>query len=218
LILLVGVCARSLSKAGGIHWALLSVFSLLIGEPAAAQGDSPPPPFSTSTERCILPAAQFHGVNPFVLRAILKVESNLNPGAVGKNDNQSVDVGIGQMNSTHFKELAKYGIGPDQLKDACVGTYVAAWHLKKGIAAHGNTWEAIARYHSSTPYFNKRYQILLSNELVRSKVLVGVIQPVPPLRPRDFASSNGAFAQKMYPAESGSENSTVVVLDESQAH
>lgn len=170
-----------------LRWALLGAASMFIGEATAGQKAGAVPLFSTPPERCIEPAAQYHGVNAYILRAILKVESNLNPGAVGKNDNRSIDVGIGQMNSVHFKELAKYGVGPDQLKDACIGTYVAAWHLKKGMTAYGNTWEGIARYHSSTPYFNRRYQILLSNELVRLKVLPGVIQAVPPLQKRTLA-------------------------------
>lgn len=144
----------------------------------------PPPPYTTEPERCIIPAAYYHGVNHAILRAILKVESNLNPQAVGKNDNGTQDVGIGQMNSMHFKELSKFGIAPEHLKDACVGTYVAAWHLKKGIAKHGNTWFAVARYHSATPYFNNRYQILLNNELVKSGVIHGKQLPVPPLRPQ----------------------------------
>lgn len=141
-------------------------------------------PFTTHEERCILPASVFHIINPNILRAILKVESNLKPGAIGKNDNGSIDVGIGQMNSMHFKELAKHGIAPDQLKDACVGTYVAAWHLRKSIVKFGNTWFAVASYHSGTPYFNTRYQILLKNELIRSGLLTGNIQPVPPIKPK----------------------------------
>lgn len=149
---------------------------------AVAGKGAPALPFTTPAEQCIVPASQEHGVNHDVLRAILKVESNLNPGAVGKNDNKTVDVGIGQMNSMHFGELAKYGIAPEHLKDACIGTYVAAWHLKKNMKAGGNTWEAIARYHSATPYFNQRYQILLKNELIRTGVLDGQIQRVPPLR------------------------------------
>lgn len=140
-----------------------------------------PRPFSTEVERCILPASQFHGVNHFVLRSILKIESGLKPGAVGKNRNGTVDVGIGQMNSMHFRELARYGIAPEQLKDACVGTYVAAWHLSKTIARYGNTWAGIAAYHSATPYFNARYQALLNNEMVKSGLLDGPSMPVPPL-------------------------------------
>ena len=113
----------------------------------------------------------------------MQVESQLRPDAVGRNGNGSLDVGIGQINSIHFQALAKFGIGPSQLKDACIGIYVAAWQLKKGMASRGNTWEGVANYHSSTPYFNRRYQVLLNNELVRSKVISGAMLQVPPLRP-----------------------------------
>lgn len=168
-----------------------------------AQESRPPadPPFTTEVERCIVPAAQYHKVNHFILRAILKVESGLNPGAVGKNDNGTVDVGIGQMNSMHFRELARHGIAPSQLKDACIGTYVAAWQLSKVMAQRGNTWAGVASYHSSTPYFNRRYQILLHNELVRMKVVSGNILAVPPLR------TPARKAQSKQPASSETQSS-----------
>lgn len=130
-----------------------------------------------------MPAALHHQVNPHVLRAILRVESGLNPRAINRNKNGTLDVGIGQMNSMHFPALAQQGIAPVHLLDECVGTYVAAWHLAGILRKHGNHWDGIARYHSSTPYFNYRYQILLSNELVRAGVIEGRIRPVPPLNP-----------------------------------
>jgi len=156
--------------------------------PAAPRAEQP---FASKAERCIVPAAVFHGVNHFVLRAILKVESGLNPGAVARNSNGTVDVGIGQLNSIHFRELARHGIAPEHLRDACIGTYVAAWHLRRTIATHGNSWFGIAAYHSTTPYYNARYQVLLNNEMVRSGVLQGPVLAVPPLRP---SPSTGVIA------------------------
>lgn len=124
---------------------------------------------TAEAERCLMPASQFHQVNPQVLRAILKVESGLNPKAIARNRNGTLDVGIGQMNSIHFGELAKFGIAPGHLLDACVGTYVAAWHLRKQIARYGNTWYGIAAYHSATPRHNARYQLLLHHALVEKR-------------------------------------------------
>lgn len=176
-----------------LRWITLAAIlgcSTGLGHARLPQNVPRPAPFTTEVERCILPAAHHHQVNQYILRAILKVESNLNPTAVGKNDNGTIDVGIGQMNSMHFKELRKHGVTPDDLRDACVGTYVAAWHLSKEIARHGNTWFGIAAYHSTTPYFNRRYQILLNNEMVRSGVMQGQIYPVPPLRPNRTMASN----------------------------
>lgn len=123
--------------------------------------------------RCVVPAANFHGVNPWVLRAILKVESGLNPAALGRNPNGSVDVGMGQMNSIHFPRLRSFGIAPDHLLDGCIATYVAAWHLAAQVRLHGNTWFGIASYHSATPCFNARYARLLWNALVEMGALSG---------------------------------------------
>lgn len=128
-------------------------------------------------------------MNPHVLRAILRVESGLNPTSTNRNDNGTLDVGIGQFNSMHFKRLQRYGISPDDMKDACIGTYVSAWHLAQQIARHGNTWRGIASYHSATPYFNERYQVLLKNELVRTGVLSGKVMPVPPMRRNEGSKS-----------------------------
>lgn len=164
--------------------ALLTASIGIVFASSAASAKAPPPePFSTDAERCIVPASEFHRVNPFVLRAILNVESRLNPAAVNRNDNGTVDIGIGQMNSMHLRELQAHGITSSHLQDACIGTYVAAWHLRKQITRYGNTWFGVAAYHSATPYFNQRYQALVKNELVRMGVLQESLQRVPPLRP-----------------------------------
>ncbi len=58
-----------------------------------------------------MPAARFHAVNPYVLRAILKLESGLNPGTtVSLNTNGTADVDFCQFNSMHFKRLAGHNI------------------------------------------------------------------------------------------------------------
>ena len=142
----------------------------------------PARPFTTANERCILPAASYHGVNPHVLRAILKVESGLRPDALARNANGSIDKGIGQINSQHFPALQKQGVYPEFLADACIGTYVAGWHLARVVAKHGNTWEGIATYHSGSPYCNRRYQVLVHNEMVSAGVVAGQLQAVPPFR------------------------------------
>lgn len=127
----------------------------------------------TQTAPCVAPAAEYHKVNPWVLKAILKVESNFNPRAANRNANGTVDVGIAQINSMHFARLGKYGITPAHLMDGCVSTYVAAWHLASKIREHGNTWFGIAAYHSTTPCQNERYRGLIWNTLVAWKVVGG---------------------------------------------
>lgn len=179
---------------------LLCLAGMVFASMAWAQSAKPQAtaPFTREVERCILPAATYHQVNAQILRAILVVESGLNPRAIGKNANGTFDIGLGQMNSMHFRELRQWGIAPEHLMDPCVSTYVAAWHLRRSMDQGGNTWAGIARYHSATPYFNQRYQALLFNELVKVGVLEGPPVRVPPLRPQ--GSPVAQIAQQQKPA------------------
>lgn len=124
---------------------------------------------TAAAERCLVPAAQRHGVNPQILRAILWVESGMRADVVNHNRNGTMDVGMAQINSIHFPELAQWGITPHKLLDPCVATHVAAWHLKRSLLRHGNTWFGVAAYHSTTPEHNLRYQQLLQKALVRTQ-------------------------------------------------
>ena len=122
---------------------------------------------------CVTAAAEYHTVNPWILKAILKVESDFNPRAVNRNANGSIDVGMAQINSIHFAKLKRWGIAPADLMDGCIATYVAAWHLANQIRTHGNTWFGIASYHSASQCQNTRYAGLLWNTLLGWGVVTG---------------------------------------------
>jgi len=173
-----------------LHWCcrgLRLILSLSLGLGLQANGATLPTHSPANTtqnnEQCIPAASTYHDVNAAVLKAILMVESGLNAWEVRKNSNGTLDVGMAGINSIHFNEIAKYGIAPEQLLDACVATYVAAWHLKKGIRQYGNTWYGIAAYHSVTPYLNNRYQIMVYNQLVKNHSINGQLLKVPPINP-----------------------------------
>jgi soluble lytic murein transglycosylase-like protein len=126
--------------------------------------------WAQSPIECLKPAATYHGVNPQLLLAVLTVESRLNPNAVNKNTNGTVDIGMGQINSIHLPELQRFGLNAEHLMDACKATYVSAWMLRRGFNRYGNSWFAAATYHSTTPVHNLRYQGLLKAELARQGV------------------------------------------------
>lgn len=134
--------------------ALPSVPAINVQTQASTPQISPPAP-----PPCLEEAAQFHQINGWVLRAILWRESRNKPTAINRNSNGSIDVGIGQINSVHFETLAKYGIAPQHLMDACVGTYVAAWHLARQVKVYGNTWAAVGAYGSRTPHLRDKYAL-----------------------------------------------------------
>lgn len=161
---------------------------------------------------CVAGAAQYHGVNPWVLRAILKVESDFNPRAVNRNANGSVDVGMAQINSIHFAELGQWGIAPANLMDGCVATYVAAWHLSKQIRKYGNSWFGVASYHSSSPCQNSRYAGLLWNALVGWGAVPGPRLKVSTLRACGYIAPAGAGGKR----GTGTRSSPAVAFDEGQ--
>lgn len=149
--------------------------------------------------RCVIAAADYHRVNPWILRAILAVESGFRERAINRNANGTVDVGMAQINSIHFRELASHGIAPSQLMDACVATYVAAWHLAKQMRQRGNTWQAIGAYHSSTPCHNQRYAALVWNRLHAWRVVAGERMPVASMA---YCQSLQSTARQTAPARS----------------
>lgn len=123
--------------------ASLAALSALLPVPAAAT--------------CWEAAAERYGVNAYLLYAIARTESGLNPNAVNRNRNGSYDVGLMQINSSWFPTLRKYGINETQLLDPCISIHVGAWILAQNMQRMGNSWEAVGAYNASSPELRLRY-------------------------------------------------------------
>lgn len=90
----------------------------------------------------------FH-VDPYLLLAIAKVESGMNPRAVGVNHDGTYDVGLMQINSSHFHELALQGIDEYRLvTEPCTSVRVGASILSRMIKVYGYNWEAVGAYNA----------------------------------------------------------------------
>lgn len=99
-----------------------------------------------------------YGINPYLLYAIAKTESGLNPRAVNRaNANGSRDVGLMQINSAWFPRLQKMGIDEAHLMDACVNLEVGAWILAQNMRSLGRTWDAVGAYNAASPEKRVRY-------------------------------------------------------------
>ncbi|HEX2544490.1 MAG TPA: lytic transglycosylase domain-containing protein [Ramlibacter sp.] len=178
------------------------VLTTLATNAALASAQLPLVPHASTLVRepapCLAAAAHYHAVNPWLLRAILKVESDFKADAVNRNANGTVDVGMAQINSIHFPELARWGVTPIRLLDGCTATYVAAWHLARQIRRHGNSWYGAASYHSTSPCQNSRYAGLLWNTLLSWNAVTGARLPVTSLKactvPAPAASRSAALA------------------------
>lgn len=95
---------------------------------------------------CFQRAGELYQINPYLLYTIAKVESGLNPGAIGRNKNGTIDIGLMQINSSWIPILRKYGINGYSLFDPCQNILVGAWILRQCIYAYGETWQAIDCY------------------------------------------------------------------------
>lgn len=94
-------------------------------------------------------AAHYYHVDPYLLYAIAKVESGMNPYAVGVNHDGTRDVGLMQINSSHFTELQRHGIDEYQLiAEPCTSIMVGASILSDMIKVYGNNWEAVGAYNA----------------------------------------------------------------------
>jgi soluble lytic murein transglycosylase-like protein len=113
---------------------------------------------SEKLRQCFENAGATYGINPLLLWAIAKVESNFNPYALNKNKDGSYDIGIMQINSSHLNTLKKYGlIDKRYIWEPCYNIHVGAWILHQCIQKHGYTWEAIGCYNAVTPWKRKKY-------------------------------------------------------------
>lgn len=126
---------------------------------------------SASHADCIDQAARYQHVDALVLRAIAYHESRMHPSTLNRNLNGSVDVGVMGINSVHFAELAGYGITPGHLRDGCTNAYIGAYYLRRQIDRYGNTWRAVAAYHSTTPALGAAYANAIRAVLARWGVL-----------------------------------------------
>lgn len=107
---------------------------------------------------CIVEAAQCFQINPLVIKAIIWQESKNQQQAMNRNKNGTVDVGIMQINTVHFKALKALGINESLLREnSCANVFSGAWVLKQHIDRYGYTWEGIGTYHSNTPVHHDRY-------------------------------------------------------------
>ncbi|SPW31137.1 lytic transglycosylase [Edwardsiella tarda] len=109
----------------------------------------------TVSADCFEQAGQDSHIDPDLLRAIAKVESNHDPLAIGKNPRQGFGVGIMQIDSQHFRYLERFGIYPELLLDKCINIYTGAYFLKLALNRMGNSWEAVGAYNAG---FSKKRQ------------------------------------------------------------
>lgn len=121
-----------------------------------------------ATANCWDRAAHDYHVDPYLLYAIANVESGMNPYAVGRNVDGSRDVGLMQINSSHFTELASRGIDEYRLiTEPCTSIMVGASILSGMIKVYGNNWEAVGAYNAGLKKENYPQRMIYAHKVWR---------------------------------------------------
>lgn len=105
-------------------------------------------------------------VDPYLLFAIANVESGMNPYAVGWNHDGTRDVGLMQINSSHFPELQRAGIDENRLiAEPCTSIMVGASILSGMIKVYGYNWEAVGAYNAGLKKENYPQRMLYARKV-----------------------------------------------------
>ena len=103
---------------------------------------------------CFDEAGLYYHVNPKLLTAIARVESDYQSNAININKNSqgkttSTDYGLMQINSTWFSRLSSFGVNKDNLlSDACYNVHIGAWVLSQNFSTHGYNWNSVGAYNA----------------------------------------------------------------------
>jgi hypothetical protein len=108
---------------------------------------------------CSIAAAVKYQVPANIVLAVAEKEAG-KPGQWVRNTNGTHDVGPMQFNTAYLRDLAGYGITPDDVAAAgCYAFDLAAWRLRQHIKKdRGDLWTRAANYHSRTPQYNAVYR------------------------------------------------------------
>lgn len=136
---------------------------------------------NSNINECFQKAAEYYGVNKYILEAIAETESGMSPYAldvrgkpyfpkniqeaedlISRYEQDNPDIGIMQVNAFWFKKFGYplyYGLMP------CFDIYLGASVLRRKIDEYGNSWYGIASYHSADPSSNIQYAWLVYKNL-----------------------------------------------------
>lgn len=111
-------------------------------------------------------AANYYHVDPYLLFAIAQVESGMNPYAVGRNHDGTRDVGLMQINSSHFSALKRRGIDEYRLMlEPCTSIMVGASILSDMIKVYGYNWEAVGAYNAGVKKENYPQRMIYAHKV-----------------------------------------------------
>ena len=114
-------------------------------------------------------AGEYYRIDPKILYSIAKIESKLNPNAINRNTNGTVDIGIMQINSVHMKELNKRGFRREHLFNPKINIFAGAWILRQCFDKHGVSQDGLTCYNGRIKDNPYGYKVLKELKQVYEK-------------------------------------------------
>lgn len=150
------------------HFTAPIILTLALGSHAAR---------AQQPEDCIVSAAQCFQINPLIIKAIIWNESRNNQHAIGHNKNNTLDVGIMQINSANFNIIKSKGITPEELKsNSCANIFAGTWLLNKTMSQNGYTWDSVGDYNSKTPSYHDAYVKDIVSTIIKNQSILQTIK------------------------------------------
>ncbi|CAM3826169.1 lytic transglycosylase domain-containing protein [Rouxiella silvae] len=101
---------------------------------------------SVDVSQCYFTAGHDFHIDPLLLVAIGIKESRLNNNAINHKSNDYCQM---QINQSHQKRLAEFGINPVNLtKEPCTCIYTGAWVLARNFKDYGRNWNSVGMYNT----------------------------------------------------------------------
>jgi len=102
-------------------------------------------------------------IDPIILWAIAKKESNFDPYAINKNKNGTYDIGIMQINTIHLDKLNELGLDRKDLFNPRINIYFGGYVLANCFNRFGVTIKGLTCYNglvAGNPYGYEVYRII----------------------------------------------------------
>ncbi len=146
---------RKIHRMANRYQHLYLIFSLAISQSLIAGTDK-----SQAYRSCLQQTANHFQINPLIIDAIIKTESDYDANAININKNGSTDLGLMQINlEIWLPVISKLGYSRDSLRSPCTNIFVGGWILAQEMRRFGNTWRAVGAYNAG-PAASKEFRRL----------------------------------------------------------
>ncbi len=109
---------------------------------------------ANASSYCFNKAGRAYGINPKLLYAVAKVESDFNPDAINYDGDGSYDYGVMQINTVWYRVIKPYW---NYLANPCYNIEMGAWILKSCYKRYYKTVNALECYNSGKPHGDMDY-------------------------------------------------------------